>query len=118
MDWGKNGSQVNDERYGSNNLDLRKVDMAKDGIDAELLLPSMGLINYQVEDTEAELISAKAYNDWLFEHVKDHLDTIVPVRDMNNAVAELKRIDEMGYATAMLPVVVCWIVTRALKWCY
>ncbi|MAZ90077.1 MAG: hypothetical protein CL693_20785 [Cellvibrionaceae bacterium] len=112
MDWGKDGSQVTDERYGSNNLDLRKIDMEKDGIDAELLFPSLGLINYLIEDAEAELISARAYNDWLFEHVKEHLETfvpaaIIPVRDLNNALAELKRIDEMGYTTAMLPVVPC-----------
>lgn len=112
MDWGKDGSQVTDERYGSNKLDLRLIDMERDGIDAELLFPSMGLVNYLIENAEAELLSAQAYNDWLFNHTKDHLDTfvpaaIIPVRDMDNALAELKRVHEMGYTAVMLPVVPC-----------
>jgi predicted TIM-barrel fold metal-dependent hydrolase len=112
LDWGKNGSQVTDERYGSNNIDLRLIDMERDGIDAELMFPSMGLVNYMIEDPEAELISARAYNDWCLDHFKDHLDTfvpaaIIPVRDLNNAVAEFSRCIDMGYNAVMLPVVPC-----------
>lgn len=112
MDWGKDGAQVTDERYGSNKLDLRVIDMDRDGIDAELLFPSMGLVNYLIEDAEAELISAQAYNNWLINHVKDQRDrfvpaAIIPVRDLDNALAEFKRCAELGYTAVMLPVVPC-----------
>jgi len=108
LNWG----QVTDERYGSHKIDLRLIDMEKDGIDAELIYPSMGLVNYLIEDAEAELISARAYNDWILDHFKGHLHqfvpaAIIPVRNLDNALEELKRIDEMGYTAAMLPVVPC-----------
>jgi len=110
IDWGKDGDRVTDERYGSNKLDLRLIDMERDGLDAELLFPSMGLVNYLIEDPAAELISAQAYNDWLIEHVKDHRDSfvpaaIIPVRNMENAVNEFRRCLDQGYTAVMLPVV-------------
>jgi predicted TIM-barrel fold metal-dependent hydrolase len=112
MNWGKDGAQVTDERYGSNKIDLRLIDMERDGIDAELMFPSMGLVNYLIENAEAELISARAYNDWCMGHFKDHLDTfvpaaIMPVRDLASTLAEFKRCVEMGYTAVMLPVVPC-----------
>lgn len=112
IDWGKDGSQVTDERYGSNKIDLRIIDMEKDGIDAELIFPSMGLVNYLIADAEAELISAQAYNSWLIDHFKDHRDrfvpaAILPVRSLDNTLAELQRIDALGCTAAMLPVVPC-----------
>ncbi len=112
MDWGKDGAQVTDERYGSNKIDLRIIDMDRDGIDAELIFPSMGLVNYLIEDAEAELISAQAYNNWLIKHFEGHLDrfvpaAIIPVRSMDNALAEFKRCAALGYTAVMLPVVPC-----------
>jgi len=112
MDWGKDGSQVTDERYGSNKIDLRIIDMDRDGIDAELIFPSMGLVNYMIEDAEAETLSAQAYNNWLVKHFEGHRDrfvpaAIIPVRNLDNALAELKRVDALGYTAVMLPVVPC-----------
>lgn len=112
MDWGKGKEQVTDERYGSHDLSLRIIDMDRDGIDAELLFPSLGLVNYLIENAEAELISAQAYNNWLYQHLEGHRErfvpaAIIPVRDLDNALAEFKRINSMGYTAAMLPVVPC-----------
>lgn len=106
INWG----QVTDERYGSNKIDLRLIDMERDGIDAELIFPSMGLVNYLIDDPEAELLSAQAYNNWLLDHFKGHLDkfvpaAIIPVRDLKNTLSELKRVDQLGYTVVMLPVV-------------
>jgi predicted TIM-barrel fold metal-dependent hydrolase len=112
LDWGKDGGQVTDERYGSNKIDLRIIDMDRDGIDAELIFPSLGLVNYLIEDSEAELISARAYNDWCINHFREHLDrfvpaAIMPVRDLGNTVSEMQRAIDMGYTAVMLPVVPC-----------
>jgi predicted TIM-barrel fold metal-dependent hydrolase len=95
-------------RLGIHNLEGRLVDMEKDGIDAEIAFPSLGLWLYAIEDAEAELAQCEIYNNWNNEYFGGRLDTFVrcgvlPVRDLNGAQVELKRIAKMGFTAAMLP---------------
>jgi predicted TIM-barrel fold metal-dependent hydrolase len=95
-------------RLGIHDLNGRLVDMDKDGIDGEIAFPSLGLWLYAIDDPEAELGQCQIYNDWNDNYFKGHLDRFVrcgvlPVRDLNNAILELKRIHKMGFTAAMLP---------------
>jgi predicted TIM-barrel fold metal-dependent hydrolase len=95
-------------RLGIHNLEGRLVDMEKDGIDAEIAFPSLGLWLYAIDDAEAELAQCEIYNNWNNEYFGGRLDTFVrcgvlPVRDLNAAQVELKRIAKMGFTAAMLP---------------
>lgn len=95
---------------GQTDLTLRLEDMAADGVNAELLFPSYGLLIYFIEDAEAELSACQVYNDWLLAHVVGRRDTFVPaavlpVRDLQHTLAELRRVGAAGYTAAMLPVV-------------
>lgn len=95
---------------GHSDLDARLGDMEKDGVDAELLFPTLGLLIYFIEDPEAELAAAKVYNDWLIAQTAKRRDifvpaAILPARDLANTLAELKRVAGLGYTAAMLPVV-------------
>jgi predicted TIM-barrel fold metal-dependent hydrolase len=95
-------------RRGNRELDWRKKDMELDGVDAEVLFPSIGLTVFMIEHPEAELASAQVYNDWHHALAKDESDTfvrcgIVPVRDTRNAVAEIERLADLGFTTAMIP---------------
>lgn len=105
-----NFGNSDDPRRGSMDIALRLEDMQRDGIDAEVIFPTLGLVNYLIEYPEAENLSAQIYNNWVMNHFKDHLDTfvpaaILPVRDIANTLAELKRCDALGFTAAMLPVV-------------
>lgn len=96
------------EKIGRAEIAPRKLDMAKDGIDAELIYPTLGLVISRLGDRDLEAESSRIYNDWCYAHFKDHLDTFVPaallpVGDVSEAVAELKRAIAMGYQTSMLP---------------
>ncbi|MDD2058412.1 amidohydrolase [Pseudomonas sp. GD03860] len=96
------------KRVGLHNLDGRLEDMEKDGVDAEICFPSLGLWTYALEDIEAELATCQLYNDWNNQFFQGHLDrfvrcAILPVRDLANAIAELKRIAAKGITAAMLP---------------
>lgn len=96
------------DRRGNRELDWRKKDMELDGVDAEILFPSIGLTAFMIENPEAELATAQVYNDWHHELAKDETDTfvrcgIVPVRDTKNAVAEIERLARLGFTTAMIP---------------
>ena len=95
---------------GHNNIDGRLQDMKAEGIDAEIVFPSLGLWTYAVEDIEAELATCQIYNDWNDGFFSGHLNVFVrcgvlPVRDLTNTTAELRRIAAKGFTAAMLPVV-------------
>lgn len=98
------------ETKGQTDLDLRREDMEVEGVDAELLFPTTGLLTYFITDPEAESISMATWNDWILQHVGKRRDAFVPaamlpVRDLGNTLAELQRIADLGFTTAMLPVV-------------
>lgn len=95
-------------RLGIHDLGGRLTDMEKDGIDAEIAFPSLGLWLYAVEDPEAELGQCEIYNNWNNEYFSGHLDRFVrcgvlPVRNLEYAQQELRRIHKMGFTAAMLP---------------
>lgn len=98
------------ERRGIRELPGRLLDMEKDGIDAEICFPSMGLWLYCLDDAEAEAASCKIYNDWNAEFLGGHLDKFVrcgvlPVQDFSNTIEEIKRLHAKGVTSAMLPAV-------------
>jgi len=88
----------------------RLEDMALDGIDAEIPFPSTCLYTYGIEHPETELATAQIYNGWNNQHFGGHLDRFVrcgvlPVRNLDNTLAELKRLAGLGFTAAMLPCV-------------
>jgi predicted TIM-barrel fold metal-dependent hydrolase len=93
---------------GNNNIPGRLQDMRDEGVDAEIVFPSLGLWTFGLEDPEVELASTQIYNDWNNDFFRGHTQTFVrcgvlPVRRLDNALAELKRIAALGFTTAMLP---------------
>ena len=96
------------DRRGNREVEWRLKDMALDGVDAEIVFPSLGLTAFMIENPEAELASAQVYNDWCHNLLKDHTVTfvrcgILPVRDFGNTVAEMERLAGLGFTAAMLP---------------
>jgi predicted TIM-barrel fold metal-dependent hydrolase len=96
------------DRRGNREVEWRLKDMAMDGVDAEIVFPSLGLTAFMIENPEAELATAQLYNDWSHGLLKDHTDTfvrcgILPVRDFRNTIAEMERLAKLGFTSAMLP---------------
>jgi predicted TIM-barrel fold metal-dependent hydrolase len=95
-------------RKGNREVPGRLEDMALDGIDAEIVFPSLGLMAYRIENAEAELATAQVYNDWHHGMFKDHAATfvrcgILPVRNFDYCIQEMKRLAALGFTSAMLP---------------
>ncbi len=93
---------------GANNIAGRLQDMKEEGIDAEIVFPSLGLWTYALENPEVELATTQVYNDWHNGFFIGHTDTfvrcaILPVRRLEDTVHELKRIAALGFTAAMLP---------------
>jgi predicted TIM-barrel fold metal-dependent hydrolase len=98
------------KRQGGADFALRLEDMALDGIDAEIIFPTVALNLYFLTDPELELASAQIYNDWLSAAVADRRAifvpcAILPVQQLANTLSELKRAHDLKYTAAMLPVV-------------
>ena len=93
---------------GGREIPARLLDMEHEGIDAEIVFPSLGLTAFLIENADAELASALVYNDWLHGLLLPHPEKfvrcgILPVRDFGNTVAELRRLSQLGFTAAMLP---------------
>jgi predicted TIM-barrel fold metal-dependent hydrolase len=96
------------ERRGSREIPGRLLDMEMEGIDAEIVFPSLGLTAFLIENVEAELATAQVYNDWLDGLLSPYPEKfvrcgILPVRDFKHTVAEIKRLAKLGFTSAMLP---------------
>ena len=97
-------------RIGGTEPELRIKDMAKDGIDAELMFPNLGTMIYAIEDGELALACCRVYNDWAIKQFGAHRDTFVPaatlpMRDVDETLEEFHRVAELGYRSVMLPTV-------------
>jgi predicted TIM-barrel fold metal-dependent hydrolase len=106
---GKDGEEFGrSHRKGSREVPGRLEDMAMEGIDAEIVFPSLALTSFHIRDEDAELATAQVYNDWHDSMFRGHQRefvrcAVLPVRDFDNTVAEMKRVAAMGFTSAMLP---------------
>ena len=96
------------EKIGRFEIEPRIKDMIRDGVDAEVIFPTMALLTSRVGDRDLEIASCAVYNDWLIDHFKDHRHifvpaAVLPVGTIDDAVAELKRCIALGYTTSMIP---------------
>lgn len=96
---------------GAVDLDARLEDMKMEGIDAEIAFPSAGLMMFMLTHPEAELASCQLYNDWNNGFFSGHLKTfvrcgILPIRNPDYTVQEIKRLAGLGFTAAMLPSIV------------
>jgi predicted TIM-barrel fold metal-dependent hydrolase len=96
---------------GGSELGPRMEDMAKEGIDAEIIFPSLGMFTFLLDNREAEVACAEIYNDWNNKFLSGHLDTFVrcgtlPIINLDDTVHELERLAKMGFTAALLPSIV------------
>lgn len=80
-----------------------------DGVWGSVIYPSQGLVLFSVPSTEVVTASMRAYNDWIAEFcaaVPDRLKglAMVNVDDVDDAVAELTRVRELGLAGVLITV--------------
>jgi uncharacterized protein len=79
----------------------RLVDMDTEGIDVAVLYPTIGLYFWALDDPEAAVALAVAYNDWLTEYCTADPDRLfaaamLPMQSPEEAVRELRRVAGPG----------------------
>jgi predicted TIM-barrel fold metal-dependent hydrolase len=95
-------------RPGVYDIAERLKDQQRDGVDAEVLYPSVLFDVYQVEDTAVVDATFQAYNDWLYEYMKPAPGRLfglgaIQLRDLDAAIAEMQRVKEMGFVGLAIP---------------
>lgn len=93
-------------RPGGWDPQARLEDMAIDGVSAEVLYPSLGLMMYWIEDAAFQEACFRAFNDWLIEYcaaVPDRLIGVAMVSlwDPDRAAAEVRRCAKAGLKGVM-----------------
>jgi predicted TIM-barrel fold metal-dependent hydrolase len=89
--------------------DARLIDLARDGVDAEVLYPTVGMQLYPVSDPDFRWALFRAYNTWLADRFcARHPQRFKGVAmldpdDVDRAITELERVAELGLAGVMLP---------------
>lgn len=102
------GDRAEDLRQGGWDPVARLEDMDLDGVEAEVLYPSIAMSVMQVEDLDYELACVQAYNDWLIELCAAGSGRLaglamIPTFDVDVAVAEIRRAHEAGLRGVLLP---------------
>lgn len=98
---------VDTQRRGARDLALRAADMDRDGVDAELVFPSLGLMLPRIADRAGQVESCKIYNDWAWDYCAPMRERLIPAAmipciDLDDALAECRRTAAMGYAAFCL----------------
>jgi predicted TIM-barrel fold metal-dependent hydrolase len=101
-------NDLDTRRRGVRDLSLRFADMERDGVDAELVFPSLGLLAPRISDREASLAAARLYNDWAWDYLEGMRNKLIPAAimplvNLDDALEELKRIIAKGYRAIMMP---------------
>jgi predicted TIM-barrel fold metal-dependent hydrolase len=87
----------------------RLKDMVRDGVDAEVMYPSMGMRLYLAEDPDYQFACFRAYNDWLADLCTVYPDRLfglglVSLSDVEAAIIELARVKDRGLRGACISV--------------
>ncbi len=103
------GDTFENVRPGGYIPDEHLKDMDIDGVDVDIIYPTLGLQLYNVPDSELLSAVFRAYNDWLGEFcgtAPKRMSGIamLNVDDVQDAVSELKRCSKMGFVGAMITV--------------
>jgi len=86
----------------------RLKDMARDGVDAEIIFPNKGLAMWATPDPQFAMAQCKIYNDWAWEVFGKYNDRMSPMAclatgDLESSIAEVTRVAKMGYRGLTLP---------------
>ena len=104
-----NGRWEQDVRRGSYDVDARRKDMELDGLDAEVVYPTLGLSLFQIEDPPFQQALFRAYNDWVSDFCKGARGWLkgvglISTLDMDSAAAEVRRVRTLGLSGVMISV--------------
>jgi len=99
-------------KAGYDPLDRIK-DHRRDGVDAEIIFPNKGLSMWATNDAEFGAAQCRVWNDWAWETFGPYNDFMSPMAaimtaDIDLAIAEIKRVAQVGFRGIALPCKPIW----------
>jgi predicted TIM-barrel fold metal-dependent hydrolase len=89
--------------------EARLAMMRTDHVNGEVVYPTIGLYVWNIADPAVGRASCRVYNDWIWERLggedRIRLAGMVPTWDVAEAIAEVVRNAEAGFAAHLLPLV-------------
>jgi len=91
----------------------RLADLARDGVDAEIIFPNNGLIIWATPDPVFSMAMCRAWNRWAWETFGEHNGRLCPVAtlapgDKDGTLAEIEWAAERGFHAFALPSKPVW----------
>jgi predicted TIM-barrel fold metal-dependent hydrolase len=101
-------ARFEDMHRGGWDPDARLADQDRDGVSAEVLYPTVGMMLCNHPDFEYKRACFDAYNLWIAEYCAAHPDRLLGVgqtamRSVENGIADLEAIKRLGLRGVMMP---------------
>ena len=102
------GSKFEELHLGGWDPNARMADQVRDGVAAEIIYPTVGMILCNHTDLDYKRACFEAYNRWIAEYCSAHPDRLLglgqtAVRNPEEGIADLHTIKALGLRGVMLP---------------
>ena len=104
----KEGAKFEDLHRGGWDATVRLADQDRDGVGAEIIYPTVGMVLCNHTDLEYKAVCFEAYNRWLAEYVSHAPERLIgmgqtAIRTVKDGIADFERIKAMGFKGVMMP---------------
>ena len=102
------GAKFEELHRGGWDPKARLGDQDRDGVGAEIIYPTVGMVLCNHKDLDYKTVCFEAYNRWLQEYVSHAPDRLIGVgqtaiRTVKDGIADFERIKAMGFKGVMMP---------------
>ena len=102
------GVKFEEMHRGGWDPEARLAEQERDGVSAEILYPTVGMLLCNHPDFDYKKACFDAYNLWIAEYCAAHPDRLIGVgqtamRSVDEAIADLRRTKELGLRGVMMP---------------
>jgi uncharacterized protein len=102
------GVKFEEMHRGGWDPEARLADQDRDGVHAEVIYPTVGMLLCNHKDFDYKKACFDAYNLWIAEYCAAHPDRLIGVgqtamRSVEETIADLRKIQELGLRGVMMP---------------
>jgi uncharacterized protein len=102
------GAKFEDLHRGGWDPEARMADQKRDGVDAEVIYPTVGMLLCNHADYDYKKACFDAYNLWIAEYCGAHPDRLIglgqtAMRSVEEGIEDVRKMKELGLRGVMLP---------------
>ncbi len=102
------GAKFEDLHRGGWDPDARMADQDRDGVAAEVIYPTVGMLLCNHPDFDYKKACFDAYNEWIAEYCAAHPDRLIgqgqtAMRSVEEGIEDVRKIKELGLRGVMMP---------------